>query len=802
MSGRTRLLVGIAGVLVIVAIAGVLFVRYQLTKSFPPVRGQVALSGLVADVRIARDAYGVPRISAENEHDAFFAMGVVHAQDRLWQMDLQRRAAEGKLSELFGPETVPFDRMFRIVGLARISRAIERQLPEETRQRLQWYSDGVNAWRSYAAGVYPLEFDLLRYEPERWTPFHSILVSRLLAWELNLSWWTDLAYGALTERLGEAMVREILPWYPETVPAAVAATGHREGWSAGLAYLRTAREYRQFLGRPLPVGGSNAWAVAPARSVSGHALLANDTHLHLSVPSMWYELRYERPGLSAWGMSIPGVPGVVTGRNDSIAWGVTNLMADEADFCIEQVRDSDSTYLFQDRWVPLTVIEEDIPVRGDTTVTLRIRLTHNGPIVTDIRTPLNHARHSAVMSMRWVGSDPDDMVGTFLKINSASGWGAFVAALRGYTVPGQNFVYADVRGNIGYVCAARIPVRREGRGLFPLPGWDHPSPWTGYVRPQDLPRELNPRSGYIASANEKRDSKALPAVIGDLWEPPSRIQRLHGVLGARGARFSVRDFENLQNDTYSQYARDLFPHLSAACTDSVLGQAYGERVRDYFRNWTFRFTRDDIATTIYNFFLLRLVTNIFQDEMGEDLYHDFTMLVNVPLRVTARLMTEGQSRWFDDIRTPAVETREDLVVRSLREAMADIRRQLGDDPRRWRWGDVHTVTLQHPFGLQPPLDKIFNLGPYGYPGGSTTMMSGEYSLTAPFAVTVGPSYRQIFDLSSSLTYRAVLPSGQSGQLFHDHYDDQTPLWLHGGYRTVTIAADGPGMTTLLLTRLP
>jgi penicillin G amidase len=216
----------------------------------------------------------------------------------------------------------------------------------------------------------------------------------------------------------------------------------------------------------------------------------------------------------------------------------------------------------------------------------------------------------------------------------------------------------------------------------------------------------------------------------------------------------------------------------------VLGAGRGERVREYLKNWDYRFTTEDIATSIYQEFLVHLIRNIYSDEMGEDLFHDFTMLVNVPVRVTTRLLKEGTSVWFDDIRTPAVETREDILRRSVRDAIDDLVARTGDDPRLWRWGILHTVTLQHPFGLQPPLDKIFSIGPYPYPGASTALMSGEYSLTAPFAVSVGASYRQIFSFADSVAHLAVLPSGQSGQVYQKHYDDQTPLWLHGAYRTV------------------
>jgi penicillin G amidase len=797
MTRRLRIFVGILGVTVILLVALIVFAWYELTRSFPPASGSVHMPGLLEEVQIRRDGYGVPHIIATNEHDAIFALGVVHAQDRLWQMDMQRRAAMGELSEVVGPPTIPYDKMFRIIGLRRTAERIEQRLPDETRRRLQWYSDGVNAWIHQAHGSFPVEFDLLRYEPKEWKPLHSILVARLIAWELNLSWWTDVTYGALDEKLGTDRVHDILPTWDYDLSNQPPASPPVKG-SVPLAYMHTSQDYRSFMGRPLMPGGSNAWAVAPSRSSTGAAILANDTHLHLTSPAQWYELQYDIPGLLVRGMSIPGVPGVVTGRNDSIAWGVTNLMADDADFFIEQINDSAQTCRRGDVWVPLQIIEEEIPVRNDTAVTLHVRLTSHGPLVTDIVTPLNRTRPGFAASMRWTGYEDDDQVGTFFRLNRARTWEEFVKALSTFTVPGQNFVYADVRGHIGYVCAARIPIRAQGRGLLPVQGWESATDWTGFVPFESLPRQLDPPEGFVASANNKVGADGVPYAIGELWEPSSRIRRLRAELGVPGARFSVRSFEELQNDTYSQYAHDIAPLVEAAFTDSAVGQESAEKIRVYFRNWHHRFDRSDIATTIYQVFLNHLLRNIYSDEMGEDTFHDWCMLVNVPMRVTARLLHDKTSVWFDDVRTPQTETCEMILVRSARETVADLTARLGPAMREWRWEALHTVTLHHPFGMQKPLDRLFDIGPFPYPGGSTSMMSGEYSVTEPYTVTVAASYRQIFDLGDRLHYRSVLPSGESGQVLHPHYDDQTPLWLTGQYRTVSADRTEKGIDELLL----
>ena len=784
MSRRLKFLIGICGVIIVVAIALFFFVRYQLTKSFPQTTGEIALPHIAAQTDIFRDEYGVPRITAQSDHDALFAMGFVHAQDRLWQMDLQRRAAAGRLSEIFGSVTLPFDRMFRIVGLHAIAVEIERHLSEQTRSDLQAYCQGVNAWREKTTGKLPIEFDLLRYDPEPWAPVDCILVGRLLAWELNLSWWTDITYGALAARLGQDTIAQILPPYPQAIaPQVPAVEWHRY---AGVMrdYLTTSQEYLAFFGRSLPTGGSNAWAIGPGRSKTGAVILANDTHLHLMQPPQWYEVGVASPRFTVHGMSIPGVPGIVAGRNDSIAWGVTNLMADDADFFIERVNDADGTYWYDNEWHPLSIREEEITVRGDTAVVLHVRSTGSGPIVTDIHTVLNQVTPPFVASMRWTGAYVDDQVGAFLRINRAHNWAEFVDGLRIFSIPGQNFVYGDARGNIGYYAAARLPIRSSGRGLLPRPGWEPDATWTGFIPFDQLPHLFNPPAGYVASANNRTVDETYPYYIGDLWEPPARIQRMRAALGNTDATVSIQDCRDLQNDTYSPLARELSPYLLSAFADSVMSDDRGATVREYLTNWDFRFNTNDIATSIYQDFLLHLIRNIYLDEMGEESFHDFCMLVNVPIRVTTRLLNEGTSFWFDDVRTPHTETRDDILRRSARDAVSDLAARAGEDPRLWRWGNLHTVTLSHPFGLQPPMDRIFNIGPFPVPGGSTAMMSGEYSFTAPFAVTVGASYRQIFSFADVEAHLAVLPSGESGQVYSPHYDDQTKLWLHGAYRNV------------------
>ncbi len=782
MNKRARIITGSLLALIVILVAVALFVRYEIRRSFPQTQGTIIVSGLRDTVSVIRDLYGVPTIKAKNDHDLFMATGLVHAQDRLWQMDFSRRAAAGQLSEIFGSATLQFDAMFRTAGLARTAAAEERLLSPAMRDRLQWYADGVNAWIARSQGRLPLEFDLLQYSPEPWQPIHSLLVGKLLAWVLNLSWWTDITYGALVARLGEEKALSIYPGYPEAVAPEVPASVWRAYAALDRSFLTSAIAYNAFTGSAGFAGGSNAWAVAPRRSATRAAILANDTHLRLQLPSQWYELSLMSPSVNVAGMSMAGVPAVIAGRNAQLAWGVTNVMADDADFYIEQIDSTDSTqYLYDGAWHPMTVHMEEIGVRGETPASLRIRVTQNGPIVTDLRTGLQRANAPFVVSMRWTGAEPGNSLAAFAAIDTARTWSEFTEGLKLFAGPSQNFVYADVDGNIGYWCAGKIPIHAKPHPMLPLPGWERESQWKGYIPFRMLPHLFNPPSGYIASANNKLADDNYPYTISDLWEPPARIQRLRDILGADSVRFSAEEFARMQTDSYSQWAKEIVPYIMNAMQDSALGIPDEVRLMEYFKNWDFEFRTSDIATSVFEEFIVHLLRNTFADEMGDELFHDWVMLANVPIRVVTALLQADPDNWFDDISTPQVETRDMIIRKSLREACTDLRDRLGDDMKRWQWGNLHTVTLQHPFGMKKPLDRIFNVGPYPVDGASTALISGEYDFNDPYAVTVGPSFRQIFSLGSGET-RAVLAGGESGQVFDPHYADQVPLWLHGTSR--------------------
>jgi penicillin amidase len=784
VSKRAKVVIGLLGVLVLTGTAVFIFLRYQIRKSFPETSGTLSVVGLHDRVEVLRDGYGVPHIEAHDEHDLIMTLGYVHAQDRLWQMDMACRISAGRLSELLGPTSLQFDRMFRVIGLKRIAEELEPTLTPESRNRLAWYADGVNEFIRTHKGKFPIEFDLLSYDPEPWTPIHSLMVGKLLAWEMTLAWWSELTYGAIAERVGPQMTLDIFPPYPTNVAPTVPAMSKQAATGLSLGFLQTAYAFKQLFGLPATFGGSNAWVVSASKSASGQVILANDTHLVLHNPSLWYEVQLHAPGYNVAGMSVPGSPGILAGYNERIAWGLTNAMVDDADFYVERIDSSDTTkYAYEGALLPLRYREEEIQVRGDTAVTCIIRSTHHGPIVTDIAHPFKKSHYPFVASMRWTGTEKGDQTEAFISINKAHNWVEFCKGVSQFAGPGQNFIYGDTDGNIGYQLGVKLPMRGKQSAALPLPGWEKSTEWQGFVPFEHLPHAYNPNEGFLASANDKMVDDGYPYYISNLWEPPSRIERLREILG-RNDRFSVEDFERLQNDKYSMLAQQLLPYIMNACRDSSAGIPQEQLILDYLRNWNFRFEKEDIATMIYQQFFVKLLENIYEDEMGEDLYHDWLVLSNIPLRVTTKLLREGTSPWFDDIRTDSVETRDQIIRKSIRGAIIALRDRFGSDMKTWRWGDAHTVTLQHPFGLRKPLDRIFSIGPFPYGGGSSTLISGEYSFNEPFAAMVGATFRQIVDFARPGQARAVLTSGESGQVFHVHYDDQTPLWLNGAYRTV------------------
>lgn len=765
-------------VVVLIVLAVVSFFGYRWMRgALPKTKGEIVLPGLRADVRVYRDTYGVPHIYAEGEHDLFYAAGFVIAQDRLWQLDMIRRAGAGRLSEIFGEPAVESDRFLRTIGFRRIARRMVGAMHADARDAAEAYVSGINAFIEEFGRKPPIEFKLLRYTPEPWSVEDVIACGRMMAWQLNVSWRTDLVFARIADRLGEEKARELRSGYPPDAPSIM--PGEFEGASARIErFLRSGEAALAFLGAGHPGSGSNSWVVSGERSVTGRPILANDPHLELSSPSRWYEMHLVGGRYDVAGATLPGVPGVLLGGNKQIVWGATNAMIDDTDYYIENL-DIDR-YLRDGVWKTVEVVQETIRVKEKEPVPLEIRLTDYGPMVSGL--PGFEAGDRA-LSMRWTGYGESDELHALLAMNRAGSWEDFSDALREFKVPGQNFVYADVEGNIGYRCAAAVPIRDREDAILPGPGSDGARAWRGTIPFDELPYRYNPPEGFLATANNRIAGDAYPYYLSDLWEPPSRIERIRELLEEKRP-LSVQDFKRIQNDVLSPHARTTVPHLLRAWgEEDTLGAV--SRARTYLKEWNFEEDAESVGPSIFHAFYLALVRNIYEDELAEKLYADFIGTPNVAIWATMRLLEDGTSEWFDDVGTEKRESAGDLLRKSLRDALADLTERLGEDMETWTWGRLHSVAFVHFLGAQGPLSKVLTVGPFPVGGSGATVNAATYSFLAPYQVVTGPSRRFIANLSDIENVLTVIPTGQSGHPSGPHYKDQTDMWLKGEYRILT-----------------
>ncbi|HSW55545.1 MAG TPA: penicillin acylase family protein [Ignavibacteriaceae bacterium] len=799
-----KVTIGIVVSLIIIFIVGGYIFYNSLTESLPAYEGELNIPSLKSEVKIYFDSLAVPYIFAENDEDAAFTLGYLHARERMFSMDMIRRAGEGRLSEIFGVETLPFDKMFRTVGLSRTAKMIKEKMNPEGLKLLEAYSRGVNFYVEEKKNKYPVEFDILGYQPEEWKPEHSIIVIRMMAWELNLGWWTDLAFTELVQKLGEEKVKEILPDYPENAPTIIPPE-LKNFSQINTNFIETDKSFRKFIGMTGTHLGSNNWVVNSQMSSSGKPIIANDPHLAYRAPGIWYAAVIKSPNLpdgkagwNAAGVTLPGVPGIVIGKNDNISWTLTNIMTDETDFYFETLDSSRTKYLLDGSWKDLIIVEDTIETRDGIREPIEIKYTHRGPIISNIH-PYNfiyNQDESAYppISMRWLGNEFSDEMDAFLKVNKAKNWGEFKSAVEKFNIPGQNFVYADREGNIGYVFGGALPIRPNNATTFVFDGSDSKNDWRGFVPRNELPFLLNPPANFIATANNKV-IKDFKYHITNLWEPSSRIERITELLQSKG-KHSVEDYMKYQEDIYSPYAKSIVPYILYAFENAEVKDKNLEKSLQLLREWNFEMDKYLHAPAIFLTFFDKLMKNIYLDEMGEDLFNQYVFLANVPYRNVLELLKKPFSPWYNDVKKNERYIRDDIIRQSLNDALDELENKFGKDVKDWQWGKLHTVTFKHAFsGASGLLDGVINIGPYEISGDGTTIFNTEYAFSKsieefplfrhdPFDCELGPSMRFIYDFAKPNEFYLILTTGQSGNIFSDHYKDQTELFLNGSYMKI------------------
>jgi penicillin G amidase len=783
----------ISTILILVAVAGIIFYK-MLNDSLPIYEGEIRSNLISANVEIYRDSVAIPYIIAQSENDAAFALGFVHAQDRLFQMDMMRRAGEGRLSEILGTKTIPFDKMFLTIGIKNTVNNNFKKLDKKSIDFLQTYADGVNHFITSAAGKYPVEFDVLGYDPYPWTPEHSLIIGRMMAWELNISWWIDFSFAQLVQKFGEEKIKEIIPNFPEnnsyiippelkTLPAIPSA------------FRDTDRAFRNFMGLKGTHIGSNNWVVNGILSQSGKPIIANDAHLAYSAPGKWYSVVIKSDEWNSAGFTLPGIPMIIIGKNENISWTVTNIMMDDADFYTEKLDSSKKNYQLNGDWQKLTTYKEIVKVKDSLDVVLEIRSTHRGPIISDIHPftvlyPESDA-DDVPISMRWLGNDYSDEFTSYFKINRSKNWEEFKSSFSDYSVPGQNFVYADREGNIGYMFGGKLPIRESVSPTFVYDGSTDNYDWKGIMPFEQQPFLFNPPANFIASANNKTIQE-FKYHISNLWEPSSRYDRIVELISSK-PKHSAEDYKKYQFDFVSPYAEIVSQHILSAFENIKVTDENLNTALTLIDKWNYEFDEFSQAPTIYAMFFKYLLENIYLDEMGKDQFNEFVFVANIPYRSVLQLLNNPSSSWFDNVNTNEIETKEEIIRKSLVDALNELEKKFGKNAADWQWGKLHQVKFKHAFsGVSSFIDNFINIGPYPIGGDGTTINNTEYAFNEgieefplfdhePFENDLGPSMRFIYDLSKPEEFFMILTTGQSGNIMSDHYKDMTKLWLYGEY---------------------
>ena len=813
-----------AALLVLVLIAGSVSVVWTVRRSVPQTEGAVTLQGLTAPVTVIRDAAGIPQVYADTSADLFFAQGYVQAQDRFFEMDFRRHLTAGRLTELFGREALEADMFVRTLGWRRVAEAELALLSPDTRRYLESFSAGVNAYLSgRSSGELSLEYavldlDGLDYTPEPWTPADSLAWLKAMAWNLGSNMDDEIDRAIASTRLSRQQIAELYPDYPYDDNQPVVTQG---GLVDGVYEQDAKRNDTRLPSRPpydvkgattalrdaatadaaldalIGLGdglGSNAWAVSGEHTASGAPILANDPHLEATMPSVWYQMGLHCSEVSTEcpfdvsGFTFAGLPGVVIGHNQSIAWGFTNLHADVQDLYLEAV-DDDNRYLYDGRSRRLGIREEAFSIAGETDpVVITVRESRHGPLISDVSHDLSRVGANApagklapdpgngyAVALRWTALEPGRTAEALFGINLASDWDQFRDAARLFDAPAQNLVYADTAGHIGYQAPGRIPIRHAGDGRWPVPGWDPAFEWNDSYIPFDaLPTVLDPKDGYVVTANQPVTGEKYPYFLGSAFDYGYRAQRIRYLLEGTN-KLTVDDMAAIQLDTFSALAKNLTPLLQSMPLKTTYYQA-GQRA---LSRWDFQQSADSGGAAYFNVVWRNLLALTFHDDLPEETWPKGGSRW---WAVMQTLIDDPTNDFWDNADTPGeVETRDDIVQQAMLVARDELTQVLSRDPRDWEWGRLHTLHLRNgSLGSEgSPAAFLFNRGGYQIGGGPAVVNASSWDAREGYQATAVPSMRMVIPLDELDASRWVNLTGASGHAFDDHYTDQTELWVDG-----------------------
>ncbi len=775
--------------------------RRLLRRSIPARFARVAVDGLQAPVEVRRDRWGVPHLYAQNERDLFFAQGYVHAQDRLFQMDTHRRVGAGRISEMVGPSGLATDRIARYFGWTRVARAVVEGADEAVSEVMDAYCAGVNAY--IAQGPPPAEYALLRFQPEPWTLLDTASWSAVLAWGLAGNWETELLRAAMLEALGPQKTADLTPMAAEEYRTILGDEGVDAHFALALVEsLHEALAYMPFEVIPGGQGiGSNNWVIAGPASATGRPVLANDPHLPPIFPALWYENHLIGDRYDVTGFTMPGVPGVIIGHNQYAAWGLTNAFPDVQDVYVERFDPQDRTrYEVNGKWEQAELVEETIRVRGRKAQVETVRYTRHGPVFSDLLPAGGRA-----LALRWASHTPQNHLRAVLDMNQSRDWSSFEEALRPWAFPSQNVVYADIHGDIAYKMPGKVPRRKKGAGLLPVPGWNDDYGWDGWIPFEELPQRTNPPSGMIVTANNRVHGRDYPYLLTGEWLPDYRARRIEELLTAhRPVPFSLH--ARIQGDTVSLQARRFLgaalplPELEGDLVEPELAHAV-----TLLRAWDGDMRADRIEPTLYFGWFTHFAEAATRQAVGADLAEQFLAasppeafmmdsFLEYVFDLSLQWLEGGCPGWAGDVRP--------LLLPALRRTVRVLRRAYGPEMELWQWGKLHQISAQHPVTRIPLAGRPWQIAPLALGGdGYTVNQADVLPRFPPGPVKVIASCRLIMDVGAWDNSLAVLPGGQAGQPASAHYRDGLEDWRNGRYHPLLFSREKIVEATTAITEL-
>ncbi|MBE3593661.1 MAG: penicillin acylase family protein [Candidatus Carbobacillus altaicus] len=772
--------------LFLTAISGV---YAYFTRSLPTMQGEIEDLPVRAPVDVYRDSYGIPHVYAKNYEDLFFVQGYIQAMDRLFEMDLSRRAVRGRLAQIFGPDYVKTDQFLLTLGFMRDAEVSYAALSEETRLFLDRFTAGINAYIERHKGALPPEFTLLNYEPEPWTPLDSVAIGKYMSWTLGGNMQNELLNMALVDALGTDKAALLFPAYPKDGIEIMKKTWQSVGLDkdAALALFDvTLRTERGRLGVPGVGLGSNNWVVSGKLTTTGFPMLANDMHLEMKAPSIWVQQHLvvdaEPEGMNVTGVIFPGAPGIIVGHNAHLAWGVTNLDPDVQDLYIETRHPDDkSMFLYNGQYEKAKVYTYEIPVKGEEKpLTYTVTVTRHGPIISDV------FEQSVPLALRWTNQEPTREIEAMIGFDRAKNLEEFKIALEKFNVPAQNFVVADKEGNIYYRANGLIPIRNEGNGLLPVPGDTERYEWKGFIPYSALPATQNPEIGFIVTANNQPIDDLYPYFLSADWAPPYRAEAITRGLQERlekNGKLSFDDVLSMQLSTRNVQAERLAPVLIAALDRAAL-EGTAKEAYALLRTWLLNKPSDEadqVGPMIYYAFYEALLKETFLPVLQDEKLFERYLAYGHAINTMDRFLLEDE-RWFKDVLDLGEMGRERLLKDAFVKATDTLSETLGPHPATWRWGRLHTLGYKHPLGgVHPLLALVLNRGPYAVSGSPVVPMAASYPLSKPYEVTSSAPWRYGVSLLD-MEGRDILFGGASGHPLSRHYADQLPLWRAGKYK--------------------